>query len=196
VLPSRDPPLACLLGLRATVARAEPSEDENERGRPMSEQAAPPMPQPTAEHRSLKEHAGKWKVACKFYMEPGQPPMESNATESVEMVGDFWTLSKFENDMMGMPFVGSATMGFEPHSGEYVSTWIDSMAPALFVLRGKPKGDTIELRGKAWSCMTNSALEHRTTEKRISKDERLFEMFVTMPDGTEIKMMTNHYKRA
>lgn len=162
----------------------------------MSEQSAPPMSQPTVEHHMLKECSGKWKVACKFFMEPGQPPMESSATESTEMVGEFWIVSRFENEFMGMPFVGRATMGFEQHSGEFVSTWVDSMAPVLFVLRGKQKGDTIELRGKAWSCMTNSVLEHRTTEKRISKDERLFEMFCTMPDGKEIKMMSNHYRRA
>lgn len=161
-----------------------------------NEQAAPPMPQPTAEHRSLKEHAGKWKVACKFYMDPSQPPMETQATETVEMVGDFWTLSRYESDMMGMPFVGRATVGYEPHTGKYVSTWVDSCSPTLFRLAGEQKGDTLTMRGKAWSCMTNSELEHRTTEKRISKDERLFEMFCTMPDGTEIKMMSNHYKRA
>ena len=162
----------------------------------MKDQAAPPMPKPTAEHQLLKDHVGKWKVACKFYMEPGQPPMESNATENVEAVGEFWTLSKFENQMMGMPFVGRATMGFEPHTGKFVSTWVDSMSPALFVLNGKQKGDTITMEGSAWSCMTNSILKHRTTEKHVGKNERIFEMYCTMPDGKEIKMMTNHYKRA
>lgn len=162
----------------------------------MSEQSAPPMPQPTAEHKLLKEHAGTWKVACTFYMEPGQPPMESTAKETVEMVGEFWTLSKFENQMMGMPFTGRATLGYEPHSKQFVSTWVDSMAPVLCVLKGTQKGDTLTMHGEFWSCMTNSVLKHRTTEKTISKNERVFEMFCTMPDGTEIKMMTNHYKRA
>lgn len=162
----------------------------------MTEQAAPPMPTPTAEHRLLKEHAGKWKVACRFYMEPGKPPMESDATEKIEMVGDFWTVSRYEAQMMGAPFVGSATMGFEPHSGKFVSTWVDSMMPVHCTFTGKLKGDTIVLEGEFFSCMTNSVLKHRATEKHISKDERIFEMFCTMPDGKEIKMMTNHYKRA
>ena len=34
------------------------------------------MPQPTREHGMLKEHAGTWKVACTFFMDPSQPPME------------------------------------------------------------------------------------------------------------------------
>ena len=162
----------------------------------MTDQAAPPMPQPTAEHKLLKEHVGTWKVASKFYMEPGQPPMEANATEVVEAVGEFWTLSKYQVDFMGAPFLGRATVGYEPHAGRWVSTWIDSMSPVLFHLTGTRKGDTLTMEGDAWSCMTNSVLKHRTTEKRISANEFVFEMFCTMPDGTEIKMMTNHYRRA
>ena len=162
----------------------------------MTEQSAPPMPQPTAEHKLLAEHAGTWKVHCKFYMEPGQPPMESEATETVEMVGPFWTVSKFESSMMGAPFVGRATVGYEPHAKRWVSTWIDGFTPSLFVFTGTLSGDTLTMTGDGWSCMTNSVLKHRTTEKAISMNERLFEMFCTMPDGKEIKMMTNHYKRA
>ena len=162
----------------------------------MSEQATPTMPQPTAEHRLLKDHAGTWKVACQFYMDPSQPPMEVEATERIDMIGEFWTVSRYESNMMGAPFSGSATMGYEPSSGKFVSTWVDSMMPVLCTFSGKQKGDTIHMEGSFLSCMTNTVLEHRTTEKHISKNERIFEMFCTMPDGTEIKMMTNHYKRA
>lgn len=162
----------------------------------MTDQAAHTMPQPTTEHRLLKDHAGTWKVACKFYMEPGQPPMENNATETIEMVGEFWTLSKYEASMMGMPFVGRATLGYEPHAKRFVSTWVDSMSPTFFYFTGKQEGDTIKMQGEAWSCMTNSVIKHRTTEKHVSKNERIVEMFCTLPDGKEIKMMTNHYRRA
>jgi hypothetical protein len=98
--------------------------------------------------------------------------------------------------MMGAPFVGCATLGFEPHTGQFVTTWVDSMAPVHCLLRGKQKGDTITLEGSFFSCMTNSVLKHRTTEKHVNKNERIFEMFAVMPDGKEVKMMTNHYKRA
>ena len=162
----------------------------------MSEQSAPPMPQPTAEHQLIQSYAGNWKVACKFYMDPSQPPMETSATEAIERVGEFWTVSKYATDFMGAPFVGRCTLGYEAHSGEYVSTWIDSMSPVLCTLRGKKKGDTLTMRGKFYSCMTNSVLEHRTTDKFLGKDEHVFEMFATMPDGTEVKMMSNHYRRA
>jgi len=162
----------------------------------MTEQAAPPMPQPTAEHELIQQYTGKWKVACKFYMEPGKPPMETAATETIERVGAFWTVSRYETTMMGGPFQGRSTLGYEPHSGKYVSTWVDSMTPVLCHMTGTKKGDTLTMEGSFFSCMTNSVLKHKTTDKFISKDEHVFEMFATMPDGTEIKMMTNHYKRA
>ena len=162
----------------------------------MTDQSAPPMPQPTAEHKLIQTYVGKWKVAAKFYMDPSQPPMETQSKEVVEAVGPFWTVSKYETDFMGEPFVGRATLGYEPHSGEYVSTWVDSMMPTLRVLRGKKKGDTLSMSGKFFSCMTNSVIEHRTTDKFISKDEHVFEMFAVMPDGNVVKMMTTHYKRA
>ena len=66
----------------------------------------PMMPGPTDEHRLLLEHVGTWKVACTYYMDPSQPPMEVEAKETVEAVGGFWTVSKFESEFMGMPFVG------------------------------------------------------------------------------------------
>jgi hypothetical protein len=154
------------------------------------------MPQPTAEHQMIQSYAGNWKVACKFYMDPSQPPMEAAATETIERVGPFWTVSKYTSDFMGAPFVGRCTLGYEDHSGEYVSTWIDSMSPVLCTLRGKKKGDTLTMRGKFFSCMTGSVLEHRTTDKFLGEDEHVFEMFATMPDGTEVKMMSNHYRRA
>jgi hypothetical protein len=159
-------------------------------------QEAPQMPQPTAEHAYLTSHAGTWKVACQFFMEPGQPPMETTATETIEKVGEFWTVSRYQTEMMGAPFVGRATLGFEPHTGQYVSTWVDSMNPVLCTMRGTKKGETLELQGKWYSCMTNSELVHRTVEKTLSKDEHVFEMYCTLPDGTEILMMRNHYRRA
>lgn len=162
----------------------------------MTQDAAPPMPQPTSEHESLREAAGTWKVACTFYMEPGQPPMECQATETVEMVGGFWTVSKYETEFMGMPFIGRATLGYEPHNDRWVSTWIDSMAPHLFYMTGKQEGDTLTLTGDNWNCMINAVTPYRMTDKRISADEHVFEMFCTMPDGNEVKMMTHHYTRA
>ena len=161
----------------------------------MAEQATHTTPAPTAEHQLLQSYAGNWKVNCKIFPEPGKP-MENTATETIERVGPFWTISKYEMNMMGTPFVGRNTLGYEPHNKQFVMTWIDSMAPVLCTARGTKKGDTLTFEGEFFSSATNQVSKHRFTEKLVSKDERLFEMFVTMPDGKEVKMMSSTYKRA
>ena len=154
------------------------------------------MPQPTAEHNALREHAGTWNVHCTFYMDPSQPPMEVEARETVEMFGDFWTKSTFEADMFGKPFKGSATLGYDPHKKEYVSTWVDNMSPALFSLTGNFEDDVLVKRGRAFDCNMQMEANFRTTEKHESPNKRVFEMFVEVPDGSEMKVFTHVYTRA
>ena len=155
-------------------------------------------PQPTTEHHQLAEHAGEWNVDCTFYMDPSQPPMEVRAKETIEMFGPFWTTSVFEADMFGAPFKGQATLGYEPHTGKYVSTWIDTMSPCYFQFTGQfdASGKVLEMSGRAKSIMSDDEASYRTTEEHVSPDERVFEMFTTLPDGTEIKMFRHVYKRA
>ncbi len=162
----------------------------------MSADQGPPMPQPTAEHTDLLKMVGKWNIHCKFFMEPGQPPMETEAKETVEAVGPFWITCKFESNFMGAPFSGRASVGYEPHTKRYVSTWIDSMAPVFFHLTGEKRGNSIEMKGNAFSCMVNAVIPHRTVERHLSVNEHIFDMYCTPPGSPEIHMMSNHYKRA
>ena len=163
-----------------------------------AEQAPPAPPQPTAEHEALKTHAGTWNVACTFFMDPSQPPMEVQGKETVEMFGGFWTQSTFEADMFGAPFKGRATLGYDPQAKQYVSTWIDTMSPTFFHFTGNfdASGKVLEMTGQAFDCMFQTMTSYRTTEEHVSDDERVFEMFATAPDGNEIKMFTHRYTRA
>lgn len=155
------------------------------------------FPKPTAEHGKLREHAGVWKVQSSFYMDPdpSTPPMVVEAQETIEMFGDFWTCSVYESDFMGQPFRGQATLGYDPEKKEYVSTWIDTMSPTFFHFRGNFEGDTLEMKGRAFDCMSKMEANYRTTEVHKSPNERVFEMFMEMPDGNEFKMMTHVYTR-
>ncbi len=162
----------------------------------MAETADFPMPQPTAEHQRIQAMVGKWNVKCTFYMDPTQPPMVCDAVEIYEAAGPFFVISKYDTMFCGAPFTGRCTLGYDPHQKKWVSTWIDSMSPVLFHMTGTEKGDTITLTCQAWSCMTNAMAQHRSTTKRISANESIMEMFQTMPNGAEVKMMTMHYKRA
>lgn len=156
------------------------------------------FPKPTAEHNRLREDAGVWKVQSTFYMDPNPatPPMVSEAKETVEMFGDFWRLGVYESNFMGQTFKGQATLGYDPENEEYVSTWIDSMSPTFFCFRGSFEGDTLVMKGRAFDCMSKMEANYRTTEVHTSPNERVFEMFMELPDGNEFKMMTHVYTRA
>ncbi len=102
----------------------------------MSEASDCQMPEAAPEHGWIQESAGTWNVKCTYYMDPTQPPMECTARETIEAVGQFWTVSTFEADFMGMPFQGRCTLGYTPAKERFVGTWIDSMSQHMFVMEG------------------------------------------------------------
>lgn len=155
-------------------------------------------PQPTAEHHKLMEAVGTWDVDCTFYMDPSQPPMKVRGKETCVAFGPFWIQSTFECEMFGAPFKGHCNLGYDPIAKRFISTWLDVMSPIFFLLHGNldPTGKVLETRGRAYNVMTLQETDYRTREELRSKDERVFEMFMTLPDGSEMKMFTHHYRRA
>ena len=96
---------------------------------------------------------------------------------------------------MGMPFEGRSTMGFDPWTGEYMSTWMDSMSANFFHLRGKHEGDLLVLRGEAREPQGGGLTNYKITQKDISDDEQYMEMFMEA-GGQEVKLWEMHYTRA
>ncbi len=157
-----------------------------------------PTPRPTSQHIRLRELAGTWNVDCMYYTDPSQPPMKVEAKETVRMLGDFWSVSRFEADMMGAPFEGQATLGFDPAKSEWVSTWIDTMNPQMYRFVGvdDPDSDVLTMTGENPSPFSGEPANHRTTEEYLDANTRRFEMFVELPDGAEHKVFTYVYRRA
>ncbi|MBT8395955.1 MAG: DUF1579 domain-containing protein [Gemmatimonadetes bacterium] len=155
------------------------------------------MPQPTREHKLLKEHIGTWKVACTFFIDPTKPPMEAEGIETIEMLGPFWTRSLFKADLGGFMIEGSATVGFDPEKGKWVSTWIDNGMPYLFYFEGDldESVGTLEMKGKGPSPVDGSTTTYRTVETVLGPDERTVDMYFTLPAGDEMQMFSYTYTR-
>jgi hypothetical protein len=155
------------------------------------------MPQPVREHEMLKEHVGTWRVECTYFMDPSQPPMQVTATETIEMLGPFWTRSLFRADLGGFMIEGSATVGYDPEKGKWVSTWIDNGMPHLFYFEGDldEEAGALEMTGKGPSPIDGNPTTYRTVETVVGPNERTVDMYYTLPTGDELQMFAYRYTR-
>jgi len=123
--------------------------------------------------------------------------VEVAATETIEMLGEFRTQSRFRAEMGGFVIEGSATVGFDPGKGKWISTWIDNGMPALFYFEGDldESVGALEMIGSGPSPVTGETTTYRTAETVTGPDERTLEMYVTLPTGDEMQMFTYLYTR-
>ena len=143
------------------------------------------MPPPTAQHKLLLEGVGTWEGTLTMWM-PGQPEQKIVAREVIEPLGDYWTRSKFTCDYMGMPFEGTATMGYDPVKKRYVGTWVDNMTMELAVMEGEMSADgkTLVMKWTARDPATGEPTPNRSETVR-SGDSTASTFFHGTGQGTK-----------
>ena len=158
--------------------------------------APPPMPEvpePLPQHKQLQKGVGAWEGTLTMFM-PNTPVQAIPAKEVVEPIGEFWTQSTFTCDFMGMPFLGSGCMGYDPYRERYVGTWIDSMTTELAVMWGEMDldGNTLNMHYTARDPDSGVPTPHRI-ETTFSGDSYTSTFFHGNGAGT--KVMTIEMKR-
>ncbi len=149
-------------------------------------------------HKLLEYMLGDWTTANKMWMQPGAPPMESSGTcSSKSAMGGRYILSEHKGVVMGKPFEGVATSGFDNMTGKFVATWMDNMSTGIMNMTGSydPAGKSFTF----WSEMPDPMqpkvkVKVREVVKLVDKDKHLMEWFETH-DGKEIKTMEVAYTR-
>ena len=91
------------------------------------------MPTPSAEHKIVMKDVGDWTIKGKMLMPEGFQEFE--AEEKVVAVGGFWTVSHYTSDIFG-GLKGSTTLGYDPATGKFVGTWVDSFQPSATHMTG------------------------------------------------------------
>jgi hypothetical protein len=164
---------------------------------PVASYAQAPMPKPGPEHEFLKKDVGTWDAKVEMYTSPGAAPTVSEGTETISMVGPFWQVARFESQMMGEPFHGLGTLGYDPTQKKFVGTWIDSMTPGLSLAEGtydsgtKTFTGTMEIRD-----MNDKTVKVRETTEWKDANTRVFTMYGPKgADGKEPVNMRISYKR-
>jgi len=154
---------------------------------------------PKAEHEMLAKSAGEWNCAMKFWMGPGAP--EQTATGScVDKVvnGGRAVQSDFSGMMMGMPYEGHGSTGFDNFNQVYWTTWADNMSTGMMYMEG-----TSTDGGK--TIVFNTTMDEpvmgvkdkpvRFVSKWISDDQHVLESWDEVGTPHEFKAMEITYTR-
>jgi hypothetical protein len=152
---------------------------------------------PGEPHKQLESLAGSWTTQTKEWMEPGKPPMESSGTvEMKSILGGRFLQQEFTGSMMGQPYSGIGTTGYDNLRKKYVSTWIDSMGTGIFLMEGTASADgkTITLKG-GHDEPGGGHMTHRAIWKLVDDNTQIFEMYGTHKGEKEMKGMEIVYTR-
>ncbi|MDX2037842.1 MAG: DUF1579 domain-containing protein [Isosphaeraceae bacterium] len=165
-------------------------------------QDAPPIPQPTAEHKILAADAGKWDAEIKSYSSgPDAEPKISKGTEvNTVVAGGLWTISEFHGTVEGLDFEGRGQYGFDPIKKKYVGTWIDSWNPTLSVIEGTydAASKTLTMTGEGMEVNSKTKYQQKMVTKTNADGSRTFTFFMKgeFTGGNEVKMMEITYRKA
>ncbi|RYG44174.1 MAG: DUF1579 domain-containing protein [Chitinophagaceae bacterium] len=152
-------------------------------------------------HKMMESWSGKWTGDVIMWQAPGAPAdtMKGTAVNKMTLGGRYMT-STHTSTMMGMPFEGHSTMGYDNAKKLFVNTWIDNAGTGIMYLEGPYDAatKTITLTGK---CVDPSAgngkeMTVRQVIKEIDPKHQVMEMYGPGPDGKEFKMMEVHSMRS
>jgi hypothetical protein len=148
------------------------------------------QPKPGPEHEKLKQFEGVWDGTVAF------GGSESKGTATYKMgLGGFWLTLEFRGEFGGEKFEGRGTTGYDPIKKKYVSSWVDSMGPAMMSMEGafNKDGTTYTETGEG-PGMDGKPVKMKSVYEFKDKDTMLFTMY-TIADGKDQEMFKITYKR-
>ncbi len=152
---------------------------------------------PGANHKRLDAFVGEWSVESVTQMAPDAPKETTTGHSSMKWVLDGrFLLQEYSGTMMGMPFHGLGTWGYDNIKKEYVGTWMDSSSTSIMNNTGSYDEAT-----KAWTMKgtfqepSGQVIQTREVIKFTDANKHTFDFYMTGPDGKEFKSMTLTYTR-
>jgi hypothetical protein len=148
-------------------------------------------------HGIMAQDTGVWKMTISQWMDPSQPPMESEGTCTNEMIlGGRYLQSNQSSSVMGMPMNGINIIGFDNGKKIFQSYWIDNMGTGMMMAEGPwdESTKTITMKGKMYDPISNMDLDVREMYKIVDANHRVLELYVTQ-NGQEMKNLEAKYER-
>jgi hypothetical protein len=155
---------------------------------------------PGAEHQAMAANVGTWNATVTMWEAPGAPPQKSEGVSKRRMaLGGRVMVDEWTGTVMGMPFEGMGTSGYDNAAKKWWGTWTDNMSTGVMTMTGTcdadPKKGCSHV-GSFVDPISGKAVTNRSTTVWPSADEERMEMFMTGPDGKEWKNMEIVSKRA
>jgi hypothetical protein len=154
--------------------------------------------EPAAEHTWLLQLVGTWEVTSEADMGPDAPPMVMTSTERVRAVGSLWIQNELTSEFGGVTVTGLQTVGFDPETGRFVGTWIDSTKPILWRYDGEldAAGTTLALHaeGPDFEDPTRTR-RYRDSVTVLGPGHRRMASSMQADDGTWVEFMTGEARR-
>lgn len=150
-------------------------------------------------HKSLDFMVGDWTTTTRMRWEEKGPWEESKGTcKSKWILNGRFVQSEHAGEMMGQPFTGISTTGYNSLTNKFVGTWIDSCCTGIAYSEGRydPATKTFTFTLDMDDPMKpGTKVKARYTIKATDKDHYTFEWFEPV-DGKETKTMEITYTRA
>ena len=188
--------LCCVLGTPSQAQDSKPPQLTPEQQAEMKAYEAAGTP--GEPHRKMAAMAGDYTVKVRSWHEPGAPATEETgkATRSMALDGRV-LVEQFEGTMMGAPFTGHGMSGYDNVTGQYWSTWNDSMSTGLMVSSGNCDAQgTCTFEGSYNDPVRKAPVKIRMTSRWTGPDTEVFEMHGPDKQGREMKMMEMTYTRS
>lgn len=155
--------------------------------------------EPQAEHRWLQKFVGEWTFEGEAMMEPGQPPMKHQGTESVRAIGDLWIQGEGHGEMPGGgPATMMLTLGYDSEKKRFVGTWFGSMMTHLWVYEGEldEARRVLSLNSEGPDMAQPGKMgKYKDVFEMRSDDHRVLTSHMLGADGKWLQFMTAHYRR-
>ncbi|MDY3551957.1 DUF1579 domain-containing protein [Gemmata sp. JC717] len=156
------------------------------------QQAVEPKSAPGEGQKFLAKFVGDWAVAKTFYPRDGGEPRATKGTCKQEMThGGRFLRSEFEFEADAGKSTGTGVIGFEPETGLFTSTWVDSRQTQMSFRKSREKfaGEKIELFGAVLGAEPTARKSKTVTTLEDEGKKIIHRQYSIGTDGMERLMM-------
>ena len=143
--------------------------------------------------KMLAKSTGTWNGQVVFWMGQNGAADTSMTTVTNRMImGDRYLVSSYKGNMMGMPFEGTSTTGYDNAKKVYISTWIDNMSSGIMTMEGPydAASKSIVMTGQVVSPVDGRTCNLKQVMRFVDDKTHIMEMYGPDPlTGVQYKNM-------